>query len=393
MASSASQIAGGRYRSPRVYTSGPEVGKAIKNQVSLKLPKKSCTWPKTTPSYARTSLSDNKMNGLSNGSHNAKRQLPPPMLIDGMKGDWAKVNGITMFYQYGGRKTAKPLLLVHGLFQTGMMWRRVAPKLMEDHFLIIPDNRGYGQSEKPAEMEKMTKRLQAQDLYELLRLLKVEQCVVLSHDRGARIARTLAMDHPEILLGASFMDMLPTEYIYQEMTGAELGPHHWDQLFKLASPMAEDLLVGNAANTKTYVDSFYKRSRGFVDLLKQDGVYDYYLECMQSPGAMMAMLNDYRAAAHIDVPRIRAALDRGDRISVPVQVLWATTGNASKSPALEIYRKRCSNAVTGAGIISGHYLAEEAPEVTQDLLLGFVDDCYGTTLGNRFANRDVSDST
>lgn len=32
----------------------------------------------------------------------------------------------------------------------------------------------------------------------------------------------------------------------------------------------------------------------------------------------MAMLNGYRAAGHIDVPRIRAALDRGERISVPV---------------------------------------------------------------------------
>jgi len=298
------------------------------------------------------------------------------MVINGLKGEYTEINGVKMFYMHGGNNSKKPLVLLHGLFQTGMMWRRVAPEMMEDHYLIVPDNRGYGLSEKPAEMEKMTKKLQAQDVYELLKQRGIEKCVMLSHDRGARIARTFAMDYPEILLGVSFMDMLPTEYIYQEMTCAQAGPHHWDQLFKLASPMAEDLLDGNVENTKIYVDNFYKRTPGFIDILKQDGIYDYYMQCMLAPGAMMAMLNDYRAAYYIDVPRIREALDRGERISVPVQLLWGSKGNAAKSPIIDIYRARCSNTVAGAAVPCGHYLAEEEPEITQHLLLEFADKCF-----------------
>ena len=298
------------------------------------------------------------------------------MIIDGLEGEYTEVNGIRMFYMHGGGDKKKPLVLVHGLFQTGMMWRRVAPKLMEDHYLIVADNRGYGLSQKPAEMEKLTKRLQAQDLHELLKQLGVEKCVMLSHDRGARIARTFAMDYPEMLLGVSFMDMLPTEYIYQEMTSTQTGAHHWDQLFKLASPMAENLLDGNVENTRIYVNNFYERTPGFIDLLKQDGVYDYYMERILAPGAMMAMLNDYRAAYHIDVPRVRAALDLGERISVPVQLLWGSKGNASKSPIMDIYRARCSNTVEGDVVPSGHYLAEEEPEITQGLLLKFSDKCF-----------------
>ncbi|OQM76746.1 alpha/beta fold hydrolase [Manganibacter manganicus] len=298
------------------------------------------------------------------------------MIINGLKGEYATVNGIRMFYMHGGGDKKKPLVLVHGLFQTGMMWRRVAAKLMEDHYLIVPDNRGYGLSEKPAKMEDLTKRLQAQDIYELLTHLGIDKCVMLSHDRGARIARTFAMDYPEMLLGVSFMDMLPTEYIYQEMTSTQTGSHHWDQLFKLASPMAEDLLDGNAANTRIYVNNFYNRTPGFVDILKEDGVYDYYMDCILAPGAMMAMLNDYRAAYHIDVPRIRAALDKGERISIPVQLLWGSKGNASKSPIMDIYKVRCSNSIEGSVVPSGHYLAEEEPEITQDLLLGFSDKCF-----------------
>lgn len=301
------------------------------------------------------------------------------MIIEGLEGNYVEVNGIKMFYMYGGANEKQPLVLVHGLFQTGMMWRRVAPKLMEDHYLIIPDNRGYGMSEKPTQMEKMTKKLQAQDLYELLQYLGIKKCVMLSHDRGARIARTFAMDYPQMLLGVCFMDMLPTEYIYQEMTSTQTGSHHWDQLFKLASPMAEDLLDGNAKNTKIYVDNFYKRTPGFIDILKEDGVYDYYMECILDPGAMMAMLNDYRAAYHIDVPRLREALDRGHRITVPVQLLWGSKGNASKSPIMDIYKARCSNIVEGAVVPCGHYLAEEEPKITQDLLLRFSEKCFSNS--------------
>jgi haloacetate dehalogenase len=300
------------------------------------------------------------------------------MVINGLDGDYIEVNGIRMFYMHGGGDKKKPLVLLHGLFQTGMMWRRVAPRLMEDHYLIVPDNRGYGMSGIPAEMEKMTKQLQAQDIYQLLKQLGIEKCVMLSHDRGARIARTFAMVYPEMLLGVCFMDMLPTEYIYQEMTCTQTGSHHWDQLFKLASPMSEDLLDGNVNNTRTYVNNFYKRTPGFIEILKQDGVYDYYMECILAPGAMMAMLNDYRAAYYIDCPRIRNALDRGERISVPVQLLWGSEGNASRSPIMDIYRARCSNTVEGAVVPSGHYLAEEEPGITQDLLLQFSDKCFST---------------
>lgn len=300
------------------------------------------------------------------------------MVINGLTGEHVEANGIKIFYMHGGGNRKKPLILVHGLFQTGMMWRRVAPKLMEDHYLIVPDNRGYGMSEKPPDMDKMTKRLQAQDIYELLKKLGIEKCVMLSHDRGARIARTFAMDYPEMLQGVCFMDMLPTEYIYQEMTCTQTGSHHWDQLFKLASPIAENLLVGNEENIKTYVNAFYERTPGFIDILKEDGVYDYYMECILAPGAMMAMLNDYRAAYHIDVPRIRDALDRGERISVPVQLLWGSKGNASKSPIMDVFRARCSNTVEGAVVPSGHYLAEEQPEMTQDLLLKFCDKCFSS---------------
>ncbi|KAL1910186.1 hypothetical protein Sste5344_003800, partial [Sporothrix stenoceras] len=63
----------------------------------------------------------------------------------------------------------------------------------------------------------------------------------------------------------------------------------------MASPIAEGLLDNNAENIAIYVKNFYNRSSGFIDLLKADGVYGYYMDHILAPGAMMTMLNDYRA--------------------------------------------------------------------------------------------------
>jgi pimeloyl-ACP methyl ester carboxylesterase len=281
---------------------------------------------------------------------------------------------------YGGNNKKKPLLLIHGLFQTGMMWRRVVPKLMEDHYVIVPDVRGFGKTEKPSDVKYMDKKSQAKDIYELVLKLQeelgiAEKMVVFSHDRGARVGRRFALDYPELLLGISIMEMIPTEFIYQEMTVEEIGDHHWDQLFKLASPISEKLLC-NDEGTQKYVDHFYNRSEGFLQLLKDDGVYDYYMDAMKSDGAMMAMLNDYRAAFTYDVPRLREELESGIKLQMPALILWGEkNGNLCKSPAMDIWEPRCTE-MEGHGIKCGHYIPEEKPEETLGYLIPFADKCF-----------------
>ncbi len=297
--------------------------------------------------------------------------------IEGITHEYTTVNGINIHYVHGGKNKKRPLFLVHGLFETWRMWRRIMPQLIENHYVVVVDMRGYGESDKPDDLSKMDKGSQAADFYVVAQQLNLCKFVLFSHDRGARAARRYALNYPETLLGLALLDILPTEYIYEEMTSSTVGPHHWDQLFKLASPIAEQLLASKEA-IEMYVRHFYNRSEGFMDLLQSDGTWEHYLHAITQPGAMMGVLNDYRAAFSIDVPRLREELNNGVKIDVPTLILWGQSGNLSRSPAMDIWRVRCSQYLEGSEVPCGHYLPEEAPEIVLEHLLKFTEMCFGT---------------
>ncbi len=169
-------------------------------------------------------------------------KLPPGPQVPGVTHEYANVNGIRIHYVRGGHNKARPLFLVHGLFETWLMWRRILTHLMESHYVIAVDLRGYGETDKPTELEKMTKASQATDFYALAQHLGLGRFVLIGHDRGARACRRYALDYPETLYGLALLDILPTEYIYQELTAGEAASHHWDQLFHCASGIPEAIL-------------------------------------------------------------------------------------------------------------------------------------------------------
>lgn len=295
--------------------------------------------------------------------------------ISGITHDYAQVNGIRLHFVHGGKNRARPIMLVHGLFETWRMWRYVLPALMENHYVVVPDMRGYGESDKPP-LELMDKGNQARDFYELVQQLELGKFLLYGHDRGARAARRYGLDYPETLLGLALLDILPTEYIYQEMTSSTVGSHHWDQLFKLASPISEQLLASKD-NIELYVRHFYNRSEGFLDLLQSDGTWEHYFHAITQPGAMLAVLNDYRAAFNVDVPRLRDEINRGIKIETPTLILWGKHGNLSRSPAMDIWNARCADA-QGAEAPCGHYLPEEAPELVLNHMLRFADQRFAS---------------
>jgi hypothetical protein len=79
----------------------------------------------------------------------AARPLPMPELwAAGFSAERRKVEGLTINVRSGGQ--GPPLLLLHGFPQTHAIWHRVAPLLAPHYTLVMPDLRGYGDSDKPA---------------------------------------------------------------------------------------------------------------------------------------------------------------------------------------------------------------------------------------------------
>jgi haloacetate dehalogenase len=84
-----------------------------------------------------------------------------------------------------------PVLLLHGVPETHLMWHHVAPRLAERFTVVATDLAGYGSSFRPAPSADHAahgKRAMAQDQVEVMQRLGFERFALVGHDRGGRAA-------------------------------------------------------------------------------------------------------------------------------------------------------------------------------------------------------------
>jgi haloacetate dehalogenase len=263
--------------------------------------------------------------------------------------------------RHGG--SGPPLLLLHGHPQTHVMWHRIAPRLAQNFTVVAADLRGYGDSSKPpttADHAPYSKRAMARDQIALMRQLGFEHFFVAGHDRGARCAYRMALDHPDRVRKLAVLDIIPTYEAFRRADMAfGLGYWHW---FFLAqpSPLPEQLIGATP-------DNYY--FRGPRDHFAPEALADY-LRCVRNSATIHAMCEDYRAGATIDFAL--DAADRGQRrITCPLLALWGRHGRLEAwYDVLAIWRD-WANHVSGRALDCGHYLAEEAPEATYSELAAF----------------------
>jgi haloacetate dehalogenase len=256
-----------------------------------------------------------------------------------------------------------PVLLLHGYPQTHVMWHLVAPLLARDFTVVAPDLRGYGDSSKPpttADHEPYSKRAWARDGVAVMRHYGFDRFAVAGHDRGARCAYRMALDHPDRVERVAVLDVIPTADMYRrtDMRMA-LGAWHW---FFLPQPydLPERLLAADP-------EGFYFGSRR--DLFAPEALAEYE-RCLRDPRVIHAICEDYRAGATIDFE-----LDEGDRgrnaIACPLLALWGESGPLGRTDVLDTWRA-WAHDVRGAALPCGHHLPEEAPEETYAALREFL---------------------
>ena len=281
-------------------------------------------------------------------------------------------NGIALNVCYDATPSpARPtLLLLHGIPQTHAMWHKVAERLRARFALVIPDLRGYGDSDKPVgppDHSAYSKRTMALDVLTLMRELGHEEFFVCGHDRGGRVAHRLALDHPQTVRKLVLLDISPTLTMY-EGTSMEFARRYYHWFFLIQPAPLPERLIGAAP-------SFYLRMKlggwGSEGLAPFDArALEEYERCFANPAAIHAMCEDYRAAATLDLEHDRA--DAARRIDCPLHVLWGARGVVERlfSP-LEDWQAKCSYEVTGHALPTGHYIAEERPDLLVDELEAF----------------------
>jgi haloacetate dehalogenase len=282
-------------------------------------------------------------------------------MFDGFDLALASLDDASIRYRIGG--SGPPLLLLHGFPQTHSMWQLVAPVLARDFTVVAPDLRGYGQSSSPpttSDHAPYSKRTMAIDQVQLMSSLGFDRFAVAGHDRGARCAYRLALDHPQTVTKLAILDIIPT---YEAYARADmrfgLGYWHW---FYLPQPaglpertLSTDLETGWMARSCKS-----STPEAFAD----------YLAGWQRPEVIHGMCEDYRAGATVDFDL--DALDHGTRlIECPTFILWGAQSPVGQwYDPLEIWRDWATD-VRGRSLDCGHFLPEELPDDTARELVAF----------------------
>lgn len=263
-----------------------------------------------------------------------------------------------------------PLLLLHGYPQTHVMWHRVAPVLARRFTVVCADLRGYGDSGRPPggpDHAGYAKRAMARDMVEVMSALGFDRFAVAGHDRGGRVTHRLCLDHPERIVRAAVLDIVPTRTIFAATDKAiASGYYHWFFLSQ-PEPLPERLIGGDPI--------FYLHRKlaawgaGGLAAYAPEAVAEYE-RCFADPAVIHATCEDYRAAASIDLEHDEA--DGDARIACPFMVLWGAKGLMERNfDVLATWREKAGGSVEGRSLPCGHFLPEEQPEATAAELMQF----------------------
>lgn len=281
------------------------------------------------------------------------------MAIEGFEASRVATNGTRLSVHRGGAGT--PLILLHGFPQNHRCWEKIAPRLAEQFDVIVPDLRGYGDSDAPEGVAAYAKREMALDITGLMDALGLERAHVLGHDRGARVAYRMALDHPARVDRLGIIEIVPTGDFWAAWDAElALAAYHWTFLAQPA-PMPERMILSDGPGYMDWTLDAWSKTPGLAAF--GAAALESYRAQGADPLRVAAMCNDYRAGATIDRRIDAESRALGLKIQAPLLFLWAAGGFPARTgDPLEVWRD-WAETVEGQEIDgSGHFMMEEVPE-------------------------------
>ena len=281
-------------------------------------------------------------------------------MLEGFETFEMERDGVVLRGRRGGN--GPPLLLLHGHPQTHVMWHAVAPSLAEDFTIVLMDLRGYGDSGRPPADDahiRHSKREMALDALAVMQHHGFASFQVLAHDRGARVAHRLAMDHPAAVERMLLLDIAPTLAMYGQ-TSEEFARAYWHWFFLIQPPPLPEALI--ASEPVRYIRSVMGRRHAGLAAFSPAAMAEYE-RCVAIEGSAQSICEDYRASAGVDLDHDREDRSAQNLLLMPLRVLWAEHGAVGRCfDVLSLWRE-VAGEVSGETLPCGHYVAEEVPEL------------------------------
>lgn len=282
--------------------------------------------------------------------------------IDGFRSETVTVAGVRLHYWIGGPEAGRPVLLWHGFLSTAYAWRDVAPELAKAGMaVLVPDMRGFGDSDKPDGVVGYDARALAEEFRALVAAIGFgggQSLIVAAHDMGAPPALIWAADHPNeittlLYIEAPVMlgDVLGKVVAYNREAMAQGSMWWW--ILPLAPGVPERLIVGNE---RAFLTWFYEGATAKPEVFAAATV-DEYLRTFAGHVGVLGAMGVYRAAFDsIDQTEPLTS----NKLRVPVIAIGGAKGLGDKVGQMVACVAENVSAETLADC--GHFVPEERPD-------------------------------
>ena len=282
--------------------------------------------------------------------------------------------GIAMNVALAGPENAPPVILLHGFPESHRTWRELVPRLSDRLRLVMPDNRGFGDSDRPQEVEAYKTETLLADLFALADAIGLDSFALVGHDWGGAIAWAAAIKGDPRVRRLAIVNS-PHPLIFQKSLIEDRAQRAASQYMRAFRDLGFEKFVEGIG-----FEAFFDKSfRGHVDL-ESIPVEERrtYIDQWSRPGALTAMLNWYRASQMV-VPPPGITVDIPDwvlrafpKIKVPVRIVWGLEDKALLPVQLDGIGEIGEDVELFPLQGVGHFAPWEAPDQVAEALKPFL---------------------
>lgn len=303
-------------------------------------------------------------------------KFPAPTFVD--------VNGVTLeVFEAGQENKGNPIVLCHGWPEHAFSWRHQMPALAAaGYHVIVPNQRGYGNSSYPSEVTDYDISHLTGDLAALLDHFGYDDAIIVGHDWGANVVWSMALLHPSCvkkIINLALPYQMRGEIPWIEMMEAFLGPDNYFVHFNRQPGVADAILDANADR---FLRNLFRKNVPLTPT--EPGMM--MINLAQAPGALgdpvMSDADRAVSAAAFEQNGFTGSINWYRNMDRNWQIL-GDVDPIIRKPALMIYgdqdmipkSENLSELVPGVDVVSlncGHWIQQELPEETTKAILDWL---------------------
>jgi pimeloyl-ACP methyl ester carboxylesterase len=282
--------------------------------------------------------------------------------------------GITMNVALAGHEGAPPVIMMHGFPESHRTWRELVPLLSDGLRLVMPDLRGFGDSDRPQEVADYATDKLIADIFALADALGIDRFALVGHDWGGAIAWAAALRGDPRISRLAIVNS-PHPLIFQKSLIEDERQRASSQYMRAFRNPGMEAGI-EAMGFGAFFDKSFSKHVDMARIPPEER--QVYIDQWSRPGALTAMLNWYRASQVVvpavdEIAAMPAWVARGvPKLRIPVRVVWGVEDKALLPIQLEGIGEVGDDVEVFPLKGVGHFAPWEAPDRVAGALKPFL---------------------